>query len=319
MRVIKQKRWLPIFILISLGIAVVVLLSIVFLSSPQLQLAAQVKTEYLKLNLQERQEWQVMNTIVCIPQKKSIIDEQRDCIGRWQHLITTSKNNEEILILNANKNQSIHAQLSSESDGQFMLELRTQADSLGVLSHIGSNETYVLPNRLLLHWTPAINNDNTVLLPFTGTANIGLSVALARNKILDSGTISIFSASEESLTGRALIEEIDLVLGDEVLLGVEGTSSQEPAMRGFVLFNTAKPHADLSKLMDVVVYGPASQLRILRYGEQGYGFKPGWWAKIKYRSNLVIIVILLTGFISLLGSAFDLYDRFVRWTFKGKP
>lgn len=315
---VSKKKWLALAAVAGLCLAIVVLLFIVFLSPPQLQLAAQVKTEYVELELQERQEFHLSDAVICIPQTKRSLVEQRGCVGRWQHFRTTSKDSEEILVLTASKNQSITLHLSSESDGQFMMELNTQAESLGTLWALDTNENYVLPSQAIMYWSPLINNDNTVLLPFIGTANIGRSVALGVDKILDSGTISIFSASEESLTGRALIEKLDLALGDQVLLGHEETYSEEPAMRGFVLFNTAKPFADSSKLMDVVVYGSAKQLRILRYGEQGYGFKPGWWAKIKYRSNLVIIVILLTGLLSILGSVCDLYDRMARFLAKGK-
>jgi hypothetical protein len=160
-----------------------------------------------------------------------------------------------------------------------------------------------LPSNVNIIWSAQARTQESraVVLPFTGDIIVGRDVASGRNRMLSAGQLSVFAASDESLAGRALAEETTLVMGDQVRLQDSHSSNGILASpKGFIRFETA--FTDLPVTMDIVAFAPAEGVSIQRFGGGEYRFTPGWWAKIKHKSTLVITVVLITGFLSVLNS-----------------
>lgn len=116
--------------------------------------------------------------------------------------------------------------------------------------------------------------------------------------MLREGTLAVFTASDESLAKRSQVEEVALMPGDQVRLERHDSGGVFHP-KGFVRFDRAGGDAPASLAM--VAFGRAESLRIERFGDSGYEFKPGWWVGILHDRRLMMASAILVALITVLG------------------
>lgn len=190
------------------------------------------------------------------------------------------------------------ANMQLRADGEYAMSLRTAAGSgLGSLSVVGVIEDVALGAAINLVWTqlPA----QPLTLPFSGSTTLGRAVSWSGTGMLRSGSVVVYTA-DESADKRTMVDDAALMLGDQVRLGEPGPGLAWP--KGFV-----RVYAD-SDVMQVVAFGRADSLRIERYGESGYDFKPGPVTKLASDPSIAFLGSLLAAYMTLVLSLHPLVE-----------
>ena len=119
--------------------------------------------------------------------------------------------------------------------------------------------------------------------------------------MLRGGTVSLYTHSEEAAGGSDLVAATELLPGDRVDLSVGSQAGAAPA-KGFVHYDlmpepsppTAPP------VMQMVAFGEAGDIRILRFGDAGYSFSPGLWARVSRHSAVATWAVSIFSLLGLM-------------------
>lgn len=180
--------------------------------------------------------------------------------------------------------------LQSLPDGGLAMSLRTDSETgLGTLSVIGLVDEMPLGDTLNLIWPGG--TVATRLFPFTGTTTLGRAVNWADSRLLQSGEIVVYTA-DESADQRTEVDSADLMLGDQVRLDVPESGFAWP--KGFL---RVSPDATA---LEVVAFGQADSMRIERYGDSGYDFRPGLISTLASDPAIAFWGSLLAAYMTLI-------------------
>jgi len=189
-----------------------------------------------------------------------------------------------------NLDGGVTASMELRPEGGFAMSLRTGKDqSLGTLSVVGRIEDVDLGDAVNLLWLEI--PEQSVTLPFSGTTTLGRAVNWSGSRMLRSGGVVVYTA-DESADKRTMVDEAQLMLGDQVSLGEP--VPHQPWPKGFV---RVFPGEDV---MQVVAFGRADSLRIERFGESGYDFKPAPLNKLASDPAIAFWGGLLAAYMTLI-------------------
>tara|TARA_R110001599_G_scaffold127379_8_gene300749 strand:- start:13377 stop:14411 length:1035 start_codon:yes stop_codon:yes gene_type:complete len=136
------------------------------------------------------------------------------------------------------------------------------------------------------------------LFPYLGVLRVGDDVSPSARALLEAGEIQIYRAAGDTVGGRALVESVELMLGDTIRLGAETQNGETRHPRGFVRVSPAVEGERL--LMDLVGYGIAEQIKVDRFGEAGFAMRPSRWARLTNSDPFVLVSLIVVGLLSLL-------------------
>jgi len=257
----------------------------------EFSIEAETEVAEIRLRPQTRTQWQVDGVVICARGDLDLDDafrldrSQSPCGSRaWRAWRIPAP--EQLLELDGNS----AATLNLRPEGGLAMSLRAaEGKSLGTLSVVGVVEDVALGDAINLIWTEVPAQPLT--FPFSGTTTVGRAVGWSNIGMLRSGTVSIYTA-DESADKRTLVDETNLMLGDQIRLG--GAAANESWMKGFARILPA------DDVMRVVAFGRADSLRIERYGESGYDLKPGRFRKLASDPTVAFLGSLLAAYMTLI-------------------
>jgi len=279
------------------AIVVYALLVLFRLVAPaQWEFSVEAQTQVVELGLAGSAEvrWLVDGALVCtrrgveLPEAYRWTGDGDPCGSRaWQGWRFDGP--ELVLLLDG----AVTATLQVGAQGELAMALRGEDGSdVGTLSLVGSFENRGLGPAVNLLWSgvPA----QSLIFPFTGTTTLGRAVSWSGTRLLLAGRVDVFSA-DESADRRSMVDEAQLMLGDQVRLGPPASGRSWP--KGFVRV-AQNPRDD--PVLEVVAFGWADALRIERYGESGYDFQPGWISKLASDPGIPFWGSLLAAYMTLI-------------------
>ena len=274
------------------------------------EFSIEAETEVAEINIRPRTrtQWQVDGAVLCTRGDLDLSDEFRldqgesPCGSRaWRAWRIPAP--EQVLELGGNSAIT----LSLRPEGGLAMSLRAaEGESLGMFSVVGLVDDVALGEALNLIWTeiPA----PSLTFPFSGATTLGRTVGWSNVGMLRSGTVSIYT-SDESADKRTLVDETDLMLGDQIRLG--DIEANESWPKGFARI------ARSDDVLRVVAFGRADSLRIDRYGESGYELKPGRFRKLASDPAVAFFGSLLAAYMTLILAlqpfADHKYSSFKKW------
>jgi hypothetical protein len=226
--------------------------------------------------------------------------------------------------------------------GGFAVSLRLpQGKSLGGYSIVGEDKVddVDLGSAVNLIWTEVPKHSLT--LPFSGEMTLGRAVSWFDTRVLHSGDVVVYTA-DESADKRKMIDEAELMLGDQVQLQAPQSkpywlrplppwpelehpwrAPSRPWPKGFVYVSVE----DGGDTMQVVAFGRAGSIGIERFGESGYDFEPARMRALAADPGVAFWGSILAAYMTLIlslqpfvgseteesGNATDLLKRFNRW------
>ena len=230
--------------------------------------------------------------------------------------------------------------------GGFAVSLRSSdGKSLGGYSVVGVDhnvDDIDLGSAVNLIWTKVPQQSLT--LPFSGETTLGRAVRWFDTRVLHSGTVVVYTA-DESADKRKMIDEAELMLGDQVRLRAPEPAPRwlepqppwpelerpwpeprRPWPKGFVYVTVEDGEAT----MQVVAFGRAGSIGIERFGESGYDFEPARIRALAADPAVAFWGSILAAYMTLIlslqpfvgsgigdaeqpGNATDLLKRFNRW------
>jgi len=257
------------------------------------EFSIEAETEVAEINLRPhtRTQWQIDGAVLCTRDSLGLDDEFRldssesPCGSRTWHAWRISAPEQ---VLELGGNSAIN--LSLRPEGGLAMSLRAaEGESLGTFSVVGLVDDVALVEPLNLIWTeiPA----QSLTFPFSGATTLGRAVGWSNSGMLRSGTVSIYT-SDESADKRTLVDQTDLMLGDQIRLG--DVEDKESRSKGFARISRS------DDVMRVVAFGRADSLRIDRYGESGYELKPGRFRKLASDPMVAFFGSLLAAYMTLI-------------------
>lgn len=197
---------------------------------------------------------------------------------------------------------SVH--LDVADDGSLALQVSGEGDGLAPLELLpgGGAAPVQLGYAAVLHFPPpaADHPPRRVLLPFAGAGSIGKDVSWREPTLLRSGTVSLYTRSDEAAGGRDLVTTAELLPGDRVDLGQRSRAGGS-VTKGFVHFDLLPARTE-PVAMTVVALGEADAVQIVRFGDQGHSFSPGLFARLTRHSAVstwAVLIVSLLGFMSI--------------------
>ena len=133
------------------------------------------------------------------------------------------------------------------------------------------------------------------IFPFSGITTIGRDINWTGTSLLVEGTIQVYT-SDDSPDKRQLVDSAELMLGDQIRLLDFTRGDVQISPKGFVRYAPGSPY------FDVVAFGAADRVRIERYGENGYDFKPGMISQLTHDPMLIWLLSFLIAAIGLLST-----------------
>ena len=106
--------------------------------------------------------------------------------------------------------------------------------------------------------------------------------------MLSSGNIQVYT-SDDSPDKRQMVDEAELLLGDQVRLETAIKEAGAIPPKGFIRYVPG------SSVLDVIAFGAADHVRIERYGDNGYNFRPGDISKLRHDP---LFIFVLTHFLN---------------------
>lgn len=256
------------------------------------EFSLEVDTEVAELRLQPDMEtrWLIDGAVVCSRTRLQLPEIYRLPSGglcgsrAWAGWRITQP--EQVLLLRGGA-----AVVMEFVDGRLAASLRSETEeSLGTVSVTGVLEGVELGSAINLIWP--LDALPVAGFPFTGATTIGRAVSWSDPRMLRGGRVAVYSA-DQSADQRTLVDEAELMLGDQVQLGDE---SSDIWPKGFVRFTDREDQGPLQ----VVAFGRADSLKISRYGDNGYDFRPDYLSKLATDPGVAFWGSLLVGFIGLV-------------------
>lgn len=317
--IVLRVVWYSVPFLVLLFIALLVRFMV---WPPTWQYTLSARTEVASVDLPDAREtaWRVDGALLCVPQGDFAGGDKLERIessvcGRWQvYRVSAAVSSELVLRLGGLDGTgdpgTIHALLEVQPDDGLMLALRSDSKdrSLGKLHLVDGDFDAALPAKANLVWEGGVHGHNATVLvfPFQGELAAGRDVTWSYNRMLNSGRLSVYTASDKSAAKRVLVQEMDLMLGDQVRLEktVRGKDTVWP--RGHLRYAFTKPGEDRAPYLEVAGIGLADSLIVERFGASEIEFRPGFWSRFMH-DRLAIVSGLLIGLLSIfsgyIGSA----------------
>ncbi|HRO34849.1 hypothetical protein [Thauera sp.] len=299
---------LTIWLLVG-GVIVLLALNLHAPPSWYFSISAQTEAADIELAAGRETQWRIEGAVVCattvLPAPLELLPRAASspCGGRrWQaHALPGGEDAEHVLMLggaSASAADAAPAALQvglSRSDGGLQMSIRGP----GPLRLATSGQEIALPPGLNLIWAGEARPRDLVF-PFTAErVRVGRDVTWSDASMLRDGTLVVFTASEESLAKRSQVEEVALMPGDQVRLERhDGGGVFHP--KGFLRFDRVGA-GDAPASLGIVAFGRAESIRIERFGDSGYEFKPGWWVGILHDRRLMMASASLIALITVLG------------------
>jgi hypothetical protein len=196
------------------------------------------------------------------------------------------------------------ARIDVADDGSLALQVSGEGDGLAPVELLPGGELAPLDlgHAVILHFPAqdAEQSPRRILLPFAGVGSIGKDVSWREPTLLRSGTVSLYTRSDEAAGGRDLVTTTQLLPGDRVDLG-QRSQAGGLMTKGFVHFDLL-PARDEPAAMTVVALGEAESVQIVRFGDQGHSFSPGLLARLTRHSAVstwAVLIVSLLGFMSI--------------------
>lgn len=142
---------------------------------------------------------------------------------------------------------------------------------------------------------PEAGQPDDRVFPFSGITTIGRDINWTGTSMLSEGSVQVYTA-DDSPDKRQQVDEAELLLGDQVRLENTVRDGMLIPPKGFIRF---QPDSDA---FDVIAFGAADRVRIERYGDNGYNFRPGLVSKLLHDPLFLIVLTAFAGFISLAGT-----------------
>lgn len=295
---------------------IVVLLALNLRTPPSWYFSISARTEATDIELSAGREtqWRIEGAIVCAttalpaPLELQPRAASSPCGGRrWQaHALPGGEDAEQVLVLGGASASAGGATTPGAEPEQLLVALETRSDGglqmsirgPGPLRLATSGQEIALPPSLNLIWAGEARPRDLVF-PFTGErVRVGRDVTWSDASMLREGALTVFTASEESLAKRSQVEEVALMPGDQVRLERhDGRGIFHP--KGFMRFDRLGD--DGPATLSMVAFGRAESVRIERFGDSGYEFKPGWWVGILHDGRLMMWSAILIALITVLG------------------
>lgn len=296
-----------------LVVGVIVLLALNLHAPPSwyFSISAQTEAADIELAVGRETQWRIEGAVVCattvLPAPLELLPQgaSSPCGGRrWQaHALPGGDGEEHVLMLGgastatgaATPDAALQVGLETRGDGGLQMSIRGP----GPLRLATSGQEIVLPPSLNLIWAGEARPRDLVF-PFTAErVRVGRDVTWSDASMLRDGTLAVFTASEESLAKRSQVEEVALMPGDQVRLERHQAGGVFHP-KGFVRFDRVSD-GDAPASLGMVAFGRAESLRIERFGDSGYEFKPGWWVGILHDRRLMVASAILIALITVLG------------------
>lgn len=138
------------------------------------------------------------------------------------------------------------------------------------------------------------------VFPFTGSVRVGNDARTGTSGLLRAGDLSIYTRSDDSISGRGLVDSVALLPGDRVELSSAAGAVSRPS-RGFVHVDLLQPQPDQAPAgLSLVAFGHAEDVRIVRFGEQTQAFQPSLWARLNRNAVLGSWVAALLAVLGLM-------------------
>ncbi|MCO6411378.1 MAG: hypothetical protein J5I92_01415 [Thiogranum sp.] len=317
--IVLRAVWYSVPFLVLLFIALLVRF---MLWPPTWQYTLSASTEVAGVDLPDAREttWRVDGALLCVPPGDFTGGDKLErtassACGRWQvYRVAATASSELVLRLGGLDGTgdpgTIHALLEVQPDGALMLALRSgnRDRSLGKLHLVDGDFDAVLPAKANLVWEgdARAGHASVLVFPFQGELAAGRDVTWSYNRMLNGGRLSVYTASDKSAAKRVLVQEMDLMLGDQVRLEKTVRGSDTVWPRGHLRYVMTKPGEERAPSLEVAGIGLADSLVVERFGASQIEFRPGFWSRFMH-DRLAIVSGLLIGLISIfsgyIGSA----------------
>jgi len=209
------------------------------------------------------------------------------------------------------------ARLDTARDGSLALQISGEGEGLAPLLVLPSGEAVPLEigHTAILHFPAPASGEapGRLLLPFAGAGSIGKDVSWREPTLLRSGTVSLYTRSDEAAGGRDLVTTTQLLPGDRVDLG-QRSRAGGGVTKGFVHFDLLPAPVEPAA-MTIVALGEAESVQIVRFGDQGYSFSPGPLARLTRHSAVstwAVLIVSLLGLMSIYSNAAELGEGSLR-------
>lgn len=296
-----------IYILIASFLFLLFLFIRLFIFFPSYIFNVTAKSDVFTLKIPDNfysQKWLIKNAIICSKkplklngQKQEVVP-QNICRNKKLHAYKFSFP-ESILELVG----GTEVQLELLEDNSLALAINNKAKNDIKLSFTNNNPDIVLSSKINIRWPP--NTVKELTFPFTGNTTIGRDVSWFRRGILHTGSIRLYTSDFLSASKSVLIDQTPLVLGDQVSLHGKSTANKNSFPKGFVRYSLKQD----KQALDIVAFGEAKVIRVERYGDNGYEFKPGFWARVSKDTLLIAFGTILLALISLLSNLMDIFRK----------
>lgn len=249
--------------------------------------------------------WNVSDAVVCVAagSRPELADAaegtgQHCPSGRW-HAISVPGSGERVLEIHASPDAvRSDVKVAARPEGGVILQVRTPQGRMSIESP--EAPPVQLPAQALVVF-PAASGEGwpgDLVLPFSGAIAIGDDARSGQAGILHRGDLTIYTRSDESISGRGLVDSVALLPGDRI----EASLGNDPGTinaKGFIHATLARPGTDAPMPgFRVVAFGQAEDVRIVRFGEQSRAFRPGAWARISRHS---VVGTWIAGLLGALG------------------
>ncbi len=319
-------------------LAFLVLLLLFMLRPVTWQYTLSADTDVALIDLPDTREtnWRVGGAVLCLPRNEqlpaeaSVIRIPDSPCGSWpayriKQDSRSASAGDLILTLGgtgtADHQGIIHALLEAQPNPGLMLALRADANAspkrIGVLHTVDDDVEIALTSKANLVWTGGTMPDATSVLvfPFQGELTAGRDVTWSYDRMLNSGRLSVYTASDQSAAKRKLVQEMDLMLGDQVRLKKAMRAHDTVWPRGHLRYVWSRSAAQGAPTLQVAGIGLAESLLIERFGGSEIEFRPGFWTRL-INNRLAIFSGLMIGLLTVFSSYVQLANAFVDHEFK---
>ncbi|MEQ8859934.1 MAG: hypothetical protein RIC56_14925 [Pseudomonadales bacterium] len=290
-----------------LVVAVVALVAWALLSRQPWPYAIEAATEHVALTLAGDAEtrWRIDGALLCAGRTDEermlpVVADDPPCPGRRWSAYDLRGIEEVTLLLPAAVpgEPGYSVRIDVERGGALALALEPPGGDVAAQLFAGAGADGLrLAGPLLLRFPAPVEPQpaRRILLPFAGAGSIGRDVVWHDPSLLRGGSVSVFTHSDEAAGGRDLVATTALLPGDRIDLAQSGEG--QSMSKGFVHYDLeAEP--EKPPALTVVAFGESDAIRIVRFGDQGYSFSPGYVARLSRHSAVATWAVLL---ITVLG------------------
>lgn len=187
-------------------------------------------------------------------------------------------------------------------EGGLALSVRSADGGLSLVSASGQGAAL---GQEMIALFPAVGEAEAAwaserVFPFAGSVRIGNDARTGTSGLLRAGDLSIYTRSDDSISGRGLVDSVALLPGDRVELSTVAGAVSRPS-RGFIHVDLLQPLPEQAAAgLSLVAFGHAEDVRIVRFGEQTQAFQPSLWARLSRNAVLGSWVAALLAVLGLM-------------------